>query len=123
MQVGARRGAHMIGRGRRTQPDPPSSKVEEGVAELEEWKAAVVAASAASSAAAVAAVAAAEEAPGGRYKEHYVQRRKAKWERDIRRCSDEWRKRWRKCRGGYSGRAWDAGRPAANQPNYSIGNM
>lgn len=52
-----RRGAHMIGRGRRTQPDPPSSKAEEreGGARRpmhRRCNAAVVAAAAASSAAA-----------------------------------------------------------------------
>ncbi|CAL1675692.1 unnamed protein product [Lasius platythorax] len=30
---------------------------------------------------------------GRRYKEHYVQRRKTKWERDAQRCPDEWA-RW-----------------------------
>lgn len=35
---------------------------------------------------------------GRRYKEHYVQRRKTKWERDAQRCPDEWG-RW-----GWQGR-------------------
>lgn len=49
-------------------------------------------------AAAVAAAAAAAAGAGRRYKEHYVQRRKTKWERDARRCPDEWG-RW-----GWTGR-------------------
>lgn len=48
--------------------------------------------------AAAAAVAAVAAGAGRRYKEHYVQRRKTKWERDARRCPDEWG-RW-----GWTGR-------------------
>lgn len=77
--------------------------------------------SAAAAAAAVAAVAAA--ATGGRYKEHYVQRRKAKWERDNQRCPDEWRKKGAEVEREGTRRAWDAGRGAVKDRNYFIGTM
>lgn len=47
---------------------------------------------------------------GRRYKEHYVQRRKTKWEQDTRRCLDEWG-RW----------GWCSGRPQKKRNNGARG--
>ena len=135
--VQVRRGAHMIGRGRRTQPDPPSSKVEkqEGGAHgplrctvhrlVQRCRCCCRSGSPPPPLLLLLLpllpLPLRAAAPGGRYKEHYVQRRKAKWERDIRRCSDEWRKRWRKCRGRVlEGRGMQEG-TATNHRNYFIG--